>query len=326
MVVQSRLHLHGMAGGYPVNGRLHLAVVRRIAAACGRIVGAADFGDRAGRRILREPGTGHDVPVAQPDLIARVQPIILRRRHFPEIILLDVELSGERDETRSRRGVLGVVHRLQLLHLAGGPVLDDELHRMEHGHRTAAAAVQVLPEAMLEKRDLHRAHRLGHAHAGDEITDRLGRVAASAQAHQRRHAGIVPPPDPPLLHELQQPALAHHRVGEVESGELDLPAVEDPEVLQEPVVERAMDLVLLAAQRMRHPLDGVGERVLVVVHRIDAPCVPRAMMRRVAYAVHHGVPHVEIGVCHVDLRAQRARPVGELPRAHPAEEAEVLRD
>ena len=115
-------------------------------------------------------------------------------------------------------------------------------------------------------------------------------------------------------------------MGEVQPGELDLAAVEDPEVLQEPVVEGTMNLVLHAAQRVGDTLDGVGEGVLEIVHGIDAPRVPGPMMRGVADAVHHRVAHVQVRVSHVDLRPQGARPVGELPGPHAAEQGEVLVD
>ena len=48
------------------------------------------------------------------------------------------------------------------------------------------------------------------------------RVAAAAKAADRRHARIVPAGDVLLLHELQQLALAHHRVVQVQPRELDL--------------------------------------------------------------------------------------------------------
>ena len=86
-----------------------------------------------------------------------------------------------------------------------------------------------------------------------------------------------------------------------------------------------MVLVLERAERVGDPLDGIGERVRVVVHRIDAPRVAGAVVRRVADAVEHRVAHVDVRRGHVDLRAQHVRAVGELPRAHAPEEIEVLR-
>ena len=55
-----------------------------------------------------------------------------------------------------------------------------------------------------------------------EIANRLGRVAASPQPADRRHAGIVPAPNEPVAHQLQQLPLAHHRVRQVQPGEFNL--------------------------------------------------------------------------------------------------------
>ena len=49
-----------------------------------------------------------------------------------------------------------------------------------------------------------------------------GGVAAAAHADERGHARIVPAADVLLLHQLEQLALAHHRVAEIEPRELDL--------------------------------------------------------------------------------------------------------
>ena len=61
----------------------------------------------------------------------------------------------------------------------------------------------------------------------------------------------------PSLHEPQQLALAHHRVGQVQAGELDLLRPRAPAVLEQPVVERAVVLELERAERVRDALDGV---------------------------------------------------------------------
>ena len=66
------------------------------------------------------------------------------------------------------------------------------------------------------------------------------------------------------------------------------------------------------------------DAVRVVVERIDAPLVARAMVRRVADAIDRRVPHVDVGAGHVDLQAQHVCAVRKLARAHAAEEVEVL--
>ena len=63
---------------------------------------------------------GDEIGVAQADLFARRQAIILRRRHLAEIILLDVNLARERHLTRPGRWVFGIVRNFDELLLPSG--------------------------------------------------------------------------------------------------------------------------------------------------------------------------------------------------------------
>ena len=180
---------------------------------------------------------------------------------------------------------------------------------------------------MLEHLDLDGAVALGDADALAERADRLGGHAAAAQSRERRHARVVPAAHVPALDEREKPPLAHHRVGEVQAGELDLlRARRRAAMLDQPVVERPVVLELERADRVRDALDRVGERVRVVVHRVDAPAIARAVVRGVADAVEHRVAQVQVGRGHVDARAQHVRAVGELAGAHAGEEVEALGD
>ena len=78
------------------------------------------------------------------------------------------------------------------------------------------------------------------------------------------------------------------------------------------------------ANRVRDPFDEVALAMCPVVHRIDAPRVARAVVVCVPDAIEHGVPHLDVRVGHVALRAQDVRAVGELASPHAAEEVEVL--
>src|SRR5512138_683589 len=44
------------------------------------------------------------------------------------------------------------------------------------------------------------------------------------------------------------------------------------------------------------------------------------VMISMPYAIHHGIPHIEVARCHVDLRPQRACTVRKLAAAHPVEQ------
>src|ERR1051326_3317341 len=75
---------------------------------------------------------------------------------------------------------------------------------------------------------------------------------------------------------------------------------------------------------MGDALDRVRLPVREVVARVDAPLIARARMRGVQDAVEHRIPQVDVAGSHVDLGAQYTRAVGELARAHTAEQIEIL--
>ena len=198
---------------------------------------------------------------------------------------------------------------------------------LQHGHDPPGRLVQVLAQAVLEQGHVDHALALGHADCLGKVADGLGRVAAAAQAGDGRQARVVPAAHEGLVHQLQQLALAHHGVVQVQAGELDLLRVAgDGQVVQHPVVERAMVLELQRADGMGDPLQRVGDGVGVVVHRVDAPAVAGAVVAFAADAVEHRVAHVHVGRGHVDLGAQHVGAVGELPGAHALEQVQVLRD
>ena len=118
--------------------------------------------------------------------------------------------------------IFRVVDDVDLLDLPLRVVRDDDLQRTQHGHHARRAAVQILADAVLELRHVDDVFLLRDADARAEVADRLRRVAAAPQAADRRHPRIVPARHVALLHELQQLALAHHRVVQVQPRELDL--------------------------------------------------------------------------------------------------------
>ena len=87
-----------------------------------------------------------------------------------------------------------------------------------------------------------------------------------------------------------------------------------------------MVLELQRADRVGDAFDRIALAVRVVVQRIDAPLVARAMMMGVLDAVHHRVAQVDVRRRHVDLGPQRPRAVGELAALHPLEQVEILLD
>ena len=96
------------------------------------------------------------------------------------------------------------------------------------------------------------------------------------------------------------------------------------QLLDEPVVERAMDIEFQSADRVSDILDRVALAMSVVIHRIDAPFVACAMMMSVKDAIHDRVAEHHVGVSHIDLGAEHLAAVLKLASAHAAEEVEVF--
>ena len=280
---------------------LDLATVRGgTATRCG-IVAAADL-HHVARIVLYHVGAGDEVGVAQPHFAPWRQTEVLLRRILEEVALLDVEHAREGNLAFSRALVLGVVDRVQFVGLAFGVVLDHHAQRTQYAHHAGRGLVQLFPDGKLQLCDVHEAVPLGQTDAGAELPDGPRRVAASAQAAQCGHARIVPAAHMVVLHQLQQLALAQHGVGQVESRELDLLRVAlDVGVVQHPVVERTVVFELQRAQRVGDALEGVGQTVREVVHRVDAPRIARAMVRDAPDAIKGRVAQIEVGRGHVDL-------------------------
>ena len=180
---------------------------------------------------------------------------------------------------------------------------------------------------MLEEGDVGEGVVLRDADRLAELADRGGRVAASAHAGDRGHAGVVPAGHALLLHEFEQAAFGHDRVGQVEAGEFDLLRFgRGIERAEEPVVEGAVHLELQRADRVGDAFVRVLERVGVVVHRVDAPLVAGVVVMDLADAVDHRVAHVHVRRRHVDLGAEHGLAFVELAAGHLFEGREVLVD
>ena len=83
-------------------------------------------------------------------------------------------------------------------------------------------------------------------------------------------------------------------------------------------------LKLQAAHAVGDPLDGVLDGVGKVIHGVDAPLVPLAVVVLILDAVDGGVAHIHVGAGQVDLGPQGLFPLLEFARPHPAEEIEVF--
>ena len=155
--------------------------------------------------------------------------------------------------------------------------------------------------------------------------NRFGGKAAAAQTADGRHPRIIPAADKTFSHQLQQPALTHHRAVDIQPRKLDLLRMVDArQLIDEPVVKRSVILEFQRTDRMSDSLYCVFQSVSPIIHRINAPFTSRFRMFGMKNAVHDRIAHIEIRRRHVDFGAQHLRPVGELTVFHAAEKIEIL--
>ena len=202
---------------------------------------------------------------------------------------------------------------------------DRHRQRMQHCHPTWRRVFQCAAGAELQEFHGHTVFLPGDADALAEVPNHGRGVAAAAQPGDGGQARIVPARDVAALDEFAEEPRGHHCVFQVEPRELYLRRVEvDVHMVEHPIVEFAVVLELQGAERVRHPLQGIAQAVREVVHRIDAPSVAGAVVRRVANAIEHRVAHHEVRRGHVDLGAQHLLAIAELAGAHAAEQRQVL--
>ena len=282
------------------------------------------FGDVA-RLVGFVVHVGHDVGALQSDRPTRCQtePLLVDPFHF-EVLRLDVELSSKRDVSRPFVWVFGVVDCGQHVHLTLRVIDDHHLDRAQHGHGACGGGVQVVAERKLQQPHVDDVVPFGHPHAIAKFADALRRISPSTQPTERRHARVVPTVHHTLLHQTKQLPLGHDGVVEVEAGEFTLLGRENAKLLDVPFVQRTVHFEFQRAQAVGDAFDAVRLAVCKVVHRINAPRVARPVVGREFDAVHQRVPHVHVGVGHVNLGPEHHAPFRVLALAHFLEQGQIL--
>ena len=294
IVIQPDLRVHARFGIDPVNRcALDLASVGRVAAARSRVILGVDLDDVPGFITLAARAANEVCALETALGSFGVKPLILGNRLRQEIVRFNPQVPRKGYGVGPLLGMDGVVFDLEGFALSFRVVRDDELHRAKNRHGALGGIVEVFSEAVLQKRIFHRIRRLCNADALAEVADGVARVAAAAQAAERRHARVVPAGNAPGLDQQAELALGHDGVVNAESGKLDLArlVIRNGNIADHPVIKRAMRLKFQRAQRVRNALERVLNRVSKVVHRIDAPLVALAVMVHVADAVDDRVSH-----------------------------------
>lgn len=147
-------------------------------------------------------------------------------------------------------GSAGVERAVEPLHLARLPVGEGDLQRFLNDHIPVGPCVKILAHTPFQKLDVHHLVTLRDSDLLAEHLEGLGGVATAAHSAESRHTRIVPSGDKAFLDEFQKLSLAHQGIGEVQSGELVLMARPDLKGLDEPVVQRSVDIELKSADRV----------------------------------------------------------------------------
>ncbi len=173
---------------------------------------------------------------------------------------------------------------------------------------------------MVKFRALDRASGETHADMFDEFYYSFRRDSQTAHTGNGGHAGIVPTAYKSAVNQLYKFAFAHDSIGHVKTGKLNLLGMENVQLIQEPVIQRPVVFKLNRAQGMGDALQGIGLPVRPVIHGINAPAITCAVMALMQDAVHDRIPHIHIGMGHVNLCPQHFGAVFEFSRLHPLEQ------
>ena len=188
-----------------------------------------------------------------------------------------------------------MIHRFEFFALAFRIILDHDLERPQHRHAPQRGLVEKLANAEFQHADIDHAVGFGDTDTLDEFADRSRRHAAPLQSGNGRHARIIPADDVAAAHQFGQDALRQQRVGQIEPRELILTRLgRHRQLVEQPLIERAMVLEFQRADRMRDAFDGVGLAVRIIVARIDRPGVAGARMGSVQDSIQYGVAQIDV--------------------------------
>src|SRR3954452_30189 len=82
-----------------------------------------------------------------------------------EVVLLDVHLAGEPDDSRPEGRVRRVVWRVELFYPARGIILDCHLERLEHRHPSRSPLIEDIPDRCTQDTIIDRAIGLRNSDA-----------------------------------------------------------------------------------------------------------------------------------------------------------------
>ena len=223
--------------------------------------------------------------------------------------------------------IFWIVYRFQPFFLAFWVIGNHHFQRIEHAHDTLRDGIEVFACARFEQCHINDILAARNTDFLCKQADRCRRITSPAEPADSRHARIVPAAHVFVLYQLEQLALAHDSVVEVESCKLALfgPALAFlSNIAQEPLIQRAVYFKLQCTDRMRDLFDEIRLPMGKIIHRINAPFVAGAVVMYLADAVHDRVAHVHVGRCHVYFGAEHAVAIVKFAIFHALEQVEVF--
>ncbi len=216
------------------------------------------------------------------------------------------------------------IEHIKFLFLILRVVINHHPQGFQNCHASGRGQIELVAHDVFQQFNLNETVRFGNSDSIDEFAYSGSRVATAPHGGKRRHTRVGPTVYVTFLDQLAQFALAHHCMGQVEAGKLNLLWMEDFKFVEKPVIERTVVLILQRAHRMGDALQRIGLPMCEVIHGIDAPLVTGAVMFSVQDAIHDRVAHVHIGRGHVDFCSQGQASVIKLTRAHTFEQVQTF--
>ncbi len=127
-----------------------------------------------------------------------------------------------------------------------------------------------------------------------------------------------------FIHELQKLTLAHHGVRHVQPRKFVLVRWIDLQLFNKPIVQRPVRNKFERTNAMGYVLNRIALSVCEIIHRVNTPFIPGAVMMRMFDAVHQRIAHVHVRMGHVNFGAQYLFSVFIFPRTHVGKHGQVF--
>ena len=308
-----------------MQGAFYLTV--GVGAACQRLrVVCAVNGFHIALGIMIHTHTFDDVCTFQTHLLVRRQTEEFFRRILLKVAAFNPQLFAKRHGVLSAFRVFRIIGHEEGLLGISRIIVDYQLHGVNNRAHTGGYAIQVIAHCMFKQLNVVQSLIFGVADASHEILYAVGRKSATTQSADGRHARVIPTGHKTLLDKLQQFALAHNRIGQVQAVEFYLTRTVTVigKELHKVFVERAVRNKLQRTDAVRNALEIVALSVGKVVHWVNMPFIARAPVRGMDYAVDNRVAEVHIVACHVYFGTQHIFAFLKLTLVHALEQVEVL--